>query len=210
MAVPNKAGKNIIEFNCKNGVYAVDGGSVKPLGYLTAISTEKNVDTKDIYGDGEIILSQMNDKGFTGSLEMTAKDDDLEKDLGFAMDIEQGLADVQVLGSKDVAIGAECYIVVKDQTGKAVQKTKKVWFLNVNVSPASTSLSQNTDSTNEATVSYGLTIKGTNLMGADGTTEYVDANGNKRKIFKISCLPDNPNYATFLDSVPVPKAKSTI
>lgn len=209
MAVPSKAGKNIIEFNCKNGVYSVDGSTVKPLGYLTAISTEKNIDTKDIYGDGEIILSQMNDKGSTGSLEMSARDDDLEKDLGFAMEIEQGLAEAQVLGNVDIAVGAECYIVVKDKTsGKAVQKTKKVWWLNVNVAPAGTSLSQNTDTTNEATVSYPLTIKGTNLLAKDGTSAYVDANGNTRKIFKISCLPENPNYATFLDSPPIPKAKA--
>lgn len=209
MAVPSKAGKNIIEFNCKNGVYSVDGSTVKPLGYLTAISTEKNIATKDIHGDGEIILSLMNDKGSTGSLEMTARDDDFEKDMGFEMEIEQGLAEAQVLGNVDIAVGAECYIVVKDKTsGKAVQKTKKVWWLNVNVSPAGTSLSQNTDTTNEATVSYPLTIKGTNLLGTDGTSAYVDENGNTRKIFKISCLPGNANYETFLDTVPIPKAKA--
>ena len=208
MAVPSKAGKNIIEFNCKNGVYCVDGSVVKPLGYLTAISTEKSINTKDIIGDGEIILSQITDKGSTGSLEMTARDDDFEKDLGFEMEIEQGLAECQVLESKNIAVGAECYILVKGTDGKVVQKTKKVWWLDVNVAPAGTSLAQNTDTTNEATVSYGLTIKGVNLMAKDGTTEYVDENGNTRKIFKISCLPDNPNYSTFLDSVPTPKAKA--
>ncbi len=45
-------------------------------------------------------------------------------------------------------------------------------------------------------------------MGADGVTEYFDENGNTRKIFKISCLPGNTNYETFLDAVPVPKAKA--
>ena len=211
MATPSKNGKNIIEFNCKNGVYAVYDGStygpVKPLGYLTAVSTEKNIDTKDIYGDGEIILTQMNDKGSTGSLELSARDDDFEKDLGFAMTISQGLAEAQILESKAVAIGAECYIVVKDaNTGAITQKTKKVWWLNVAVSPASTSLSQNTDTTNEATVSYPLTIKGVNLQAATGSVDYVDANGNTRRIFKVSSLPTDSGYATFLDTVPVPKA----
>lgn len=212
MATPSKNGKNIIEFNCKNGVYSLyDGsayGTVKPLGYLTAISTEKNIDTKDIYGDGEVIYSQTNDKGSTGSLELSARDDDFEKDLGFAMAISQGLAEAQILESKVVAIGAECYIVVKDANGAITQKTKKVWWLNVSVSPASTSLSQNTDTTNEATVSYPLTIKGVNLQAASGSVDYVDANGNTRRIFKVSALPTDSGYATFLDTVPTPKASA--
>ena len=208
MAIPSKNGKNIIEFNCRNGVYATSGGEVKPLGYLTAINTEKNVDTKDIYGDGEVILSQITDKGSTGSLEMTARDDDFEKDLGFALEIEQGLAEAQVISNEPISFGAECYIVVKGADGKAVTKTKKVWWLNAIVKPASTSLSQNTESTNESNASYAVTVNGEYLKNTTGNATYVDANGNTRKIYKISCLPGNTGYDTFLDSVPVPKAKS--
>lgn len=211
MAIPSKAGKDLVQFNCRNGVYSVDGQTIKPTTYLTAINTEKNIDTKPFYGDGELIYEFINDKGSTGSLETTTNDTQLEMDLGFLMEIENGnIAEVQVLSSKSIAVGAECFLLTEDEQGRAVQKVKKVWWLNVNVGPAGTSLSQTTDGINEAPVSYPLTIKGVNLMSADGVSEYVDENGNTRKVFRVSCLPNNPNYATFLDTVPVPKVKGTV
>ncbi len=204
MATPNKQGKPLIEYNCKNGVYSTDGVTVKPLGYLVGIQTDKNINTYEQYGDGELQLTLINDKGSTGSLEMTARDSDFEKDLGFSLEIAQGLADVQVLENKTIAIGAECYVTTKD----GITKTKKVWWFGVNVAPASESLSQNTDSINPSTASYSITIKGENLKTADGEEDYVDVNGNTRKIFKVSSLPTTEGYATFLDSVPTPTAKA--
>ena len=203
MATPNKANKKLIEFNCKNGVYAVDG-EVKPLGYLVSNTLEKSISTKDIYGDGELQLSVLSDRGMTGTLEMTARDDEFESDLGFVKTIAQGLADVQVLQNKTIAVGYENYILTAD----GLTKTKKVWLLGVNVAPASDSLSQNTDTTNEATASYGLTVKGVNLKASSGETDFVDENGNTLKVFKVSCLPNDTGYATFLDSVPVPTANA--
>ena len=203
MATPNKEGKKLIEFNCKNGVYAVDG-EVKPLGYLVSNTLDKSISTKDIYGDGDLQLSVLTDKGMTGTLEMTARDDDFELDLGFLMEISKGLADIQVIQNKTIAIGYETYILTKD----GVTKTKKVWLLGVNVAPASESLSQNTDTTNESTASYGITVKGVNLKSSGGTDDYVDENGNTIKVFKISSLPTDEGYANFLDSVPNPTAKS--
>lgn len=202
MATPSKQGKKLIEFNCKNGVYSVDGSEVKPLGYLVSNTLDKNIATKDIYGDGELQLSVLSDRGLTGTLEMTARDDEFETDLGFVKAIAQGLADVQVLQNKTISVGFENYILTAD----GVTKTKKVWLLGVNIAPASDSLSQNTDTTNEATASYGTTIKGVNLQGTDGT-DYVDENGNTIKVYKISCLPTDEGYATFLDSVPTPSVK---
>lgn len=203
MATPSKQGKKLIEYNCKNGVYAVDT-EVKPLGYLASVTLDKNIQTKDIYGDGELQLSILSDKGSTGTLEMTAKDDDFDKDLGFAMEIAQGLADIQVLQNKTIAVGFETYITMAD----GVTKTKKVWLLGVNVSPASDGLSQNTDTINESTASYAITVKGTNLKATGGSGDYVDANGNTIKVFKITSLPSDTNYATFLDSVPTPTQKA--
>lgn len=206
MATPSKEGKKLIEYNCKNGVYSLGGldAEIKPLGYLVSVTLDKNIQTKDIYGDGDLQLSILSDKGSNGTLEMTAKDDEFDIDLGFAMKITQGLADIQVLQNKSIAIGFECYITTTD----GITKTKKVWLLGVNVSPASDGLSQNTDTINENTASYGITVKGTNLKATGGATDYVDANGNTIKVYKITSLPSDTGYATFLDSVPVPTAKN--
>lgn len=206
MATPSKEGKTLIEYNCKNGVYNLGGddSTIKPLGYLSSITLDKNIQTKDIYGDGDLQLSILSDKGFTGTLEMTAKDDDLDVDLGFAMKISQGLAAIQVLQNKTIAIGFETYITTED----GVTKTKKVWLLGVNVSPASDGLNQNTEQINENTASYGITVKGTYLKATGGTTDYVDANGNTIKVYKVTSIPSDTGYATFLDSVPVPTVKA--
>ena len=200
----SKEGKVLIQYNCKNGVYSVDGSEVNPLGYLVSSTLDTNISTKDIYGDGELQLSILTDKGLTGSLEMTAQDEDFETDLGFLKAIEQGLARVQVLQNKTVSVGYETYITTSD----GVTKTKKVWLLGVNVSPAGESLSQNTDTTNEVTASYPLTIKGVNLKASGGSTDYVDENGNTIKVFRISSVPTDSGYSTFLDSVPTPTAKA--
>ncbi len=199
----SKAGKNFKTFNCKNGVYSVDGETVKPLTYLNAVNLDRNIATSNLYGDGEVVLALTNDSGISGTLETTAHDIDFEKDLGFIEEIAQGLADVQVSGSKTVSVGFECYDL--DDMGN--QKTKKVWLLGVNVAPASESLSQNTDSMNDSPASYGLTVKGENLKNSTGTEDYKDANGNTKKVYKISCLPTDEAYSTFFDTVPTPTAK---
>lgn len=206
MATPSKQGKTLIEYNCKNGVYSIDGSTVKPLGFLSSVTSDKNISTSEKYGDGELQLTLISDRGGTGTLELTARDYDFEKDLGFSMEIAQGLAEVQVLENKTIDVGFECYVT--DNTGAT--KTKKIWFLGVNVQPAGDSLSQNTDTTNESAASYGITIKGVNLKVATGDDDFVDTNGNTKKVFKVTSLPTDTGYATFLDSVPTPRAKASV
>ena len=197
-------GKTLIAYNIKGGKYSIDGTTVKDLGFLAGITLDKNMSTKDIYGDGELKLSLISDKGSTGSLEMTTHDEDFETDLEFLKAIAQGTAQVQILQNKNVSIGFETNIT--DDLGTT--KTKKVWLLGVNVAPAGESLTQNTETINEATCSYPLTIKGVNLKDSTGSADFVDANGNTLKVYKISSVPTDTGYATFLDSVPEPKANA--
>lgn len=204
MATPSKQDKTLIEYNCKNGVYSVDGGEVKPLTFLSSITLDRNINTTDKYGDGEIQLTLIRDSGLTGSIETTARDYDLEKDLGYVREIDGGMAEVQALENKSISIGFECYIT----DNKGVTKTKKVWLFNVNVSPASTSLSQNTDTINDNAASYSVTVKGVNLKTNSGDTDFTDENGNTLKVVKMTSLPTDTGYAEFLDSVPTPKEKA--
>ena len=199
----SKAGKDFITYNCKNGVYSVDGSEVKPLNYLVSVNLDKSITQTDKYGDGEVVVSMTTDKGYSGTLEMTAHDIDLEKDLGFVEELAQGTGDVQVLENKNINIGFEVYVM--DNAGST--KTKKIWLLNVNVAPASESYSQNTDGTNEATASYGLTVKGVNKKTVAGDEDYRDANGNTKKVFKMNALPTDNGYDTFFATVPVPTSK---
>ena len=204
MATPSKTGKTLIQYNCKNGVYSVDGTEVEPLTFLSSITTDKNTTSTDLYGDGELQVTLLSDRGSTGTLEMTARDEELEIALGFLQELSNGMGEVQVVQNKTISIGFETYYMGND----GVQKTKKVWFLGVNVSPAGETLSQSTDALNNTAASYPITIKGVNLKATGGTSDYVDANGNTIKVFKISSVPKDAGYATFLDSVPTPTQKT--
>lgn len=204
MATPSKAGKTLIQYNCKNGVYSIDGTEVEPLTFLSSITTDKNITSTDLYGDGELQVTLISDRGSTGTLEMTAHDEEFEVALGFLQELSNGMGEVQVVKNKTISIGFETYFMGND----GVQKTKKVWFLGVNVSPAGEPLSQNTDAINNSAASYPITIKGVNLKATGGTNDYVDENGNTIKVFKISSVPTNAGYETFLDSVPTPTQKS--
>lgn len=203
MATPSKAGKTLLQYNCKNGVYSIDGEQVKPLGFLASITADKNTSSSDKYGDGELQVTLISDKGSTGTLEMTARDTEFEIALGFLKELSNGLGEVQVVENKTISIGFETCMMGAD----GIQKTKKVWFLGVNVAPAGESISQTTDAINDTTASYPITIKGVNMKAVGGTTDFVDANGNTIKVFKISSVPTDSGYATFLDSVPTPTAK---
>lgn len=200
----SKEGKTLIEYNIKNVVYSVDGETIKPWTYASALQLQRSSESKDIYGDGELQLSILTDNGMTGNIDATARDTDFEKDLGFVMDMDNGTGEVSIVQNKSISIGAEVYITTADGT----TKVKKKWWFGVNITPASESLSQNTTTINEAVASYGMTVKGVPLMDSTGLAEYKDENGVGRKCFSKTSLPTDSDYAEFLSTVAKPNAKA--
>lgn len=199
----DKTGKILIQFNVKNGQYAIKSGSswtISPLTWLNSFSKEKDMDTTPIYGDGDKQLTLVNDKGFTGTLGLTAQDAQYNKALGFNMELSNGLAEVQQLSSIEHCIYFETQYTGKD----GVTKTKKTWVFGVEATAPSEAYEQNTDSINQSTVEYGITIKGVNTLAAGGETEYKDANGNTVKTFTLSKVPGDTGYDTFENTVPTP------
>lgn len=207
----SKTGKTLISFNVKNGQFAVKGSSSyespQSLTWLTKFSKEKNLSTKPIYGDGEMQITLVNDKGFTGIIGMTAQDIEYNKALGFAKDIDGGLAEVKQLSIVENALYFETDYCGKD----GVTKTKKVWVFGVETQAPSESLDQNGDDISESNVEYNLTIKGTNLKDTDGTTDYVDSTtGQTVKCYTYSKVPTDTGYSTFGSAVPVPKVQAAV
>lgn len=90
-----------------------------------------------------------------------------------------------------------------------IRKAKKTWVFGVQVSPPNDSFTQDQDDITQSAADYAYTAYGVDLLDAEGETAYVDENGQKTKVFTWSKKPTDSGYATFLDSVPVPKAAST-
>ena len=203
----DKTGKTLIGFNVKNGQFAMpsaEGGFDTPqaLTWLTRFSKEKNMSTKPLYGDGELQITFVNDRGFTGTVGMTAQDMEYNKALGIAKEIEGGVAEIKQLSIIEHALYFETDFCGKD----GVTKTKKVWVFGVETQAPSESYDQNTEDINESNVEYSITIKGVTLKDSTGTADYVDSKtGQVLKCFTYSKVPTDEGYATFGDSVPVPK-----
>lgn len=203
-----KDGKTLVQFNVKNGVYAVaadgDGtATVKPLTYMNTFSKERSPQTKQIYGDGEVQDTLVTEKSVSGALGVTARDKEFERDLGFTEEMANGEGDVALSSFKRAHLGFETEVKEKGKPAKV----KKVWVFNAEVMPASESLTQNQDDITPSTADYSYTAYGVNLKNSTGTSDYVDENGQTKKVFTLSCMPGEDGYETFLESVPIPKIK---
>lgn len=207
--VNKKEGKTLVQHNVSDAVYAVraeDGtpGTVKPMTYMNTFSKERAPQTTAIYGDGVMQDEIVVENTISGNAGTTARDIDFEKDMGFSKELASGIAEMAMTSLVRCDYGFKTSV---KEAGKP-EKVKKVWVLNAAFRPANESLTQDQDSITQSTFEYPYTAYGDYLKDSAGTSDYVDENGAKHKVFTLSCMPGEEGYNTFLENVPIPKIKA--
>lgn len=202
-------GTNLIRFNCKNGKFCLSAANVQvtDLNYLTKFSWQPDVSTKKIYGDGEIQMELVNDKGSTFTLGMTGECKEYEVAMKRIKDIASGTANLKQNSLVPHNIYLECNVANKGEA----QKIMKVWILNVTTEAPQETLDQSQEDVNESGVEIVGYCKGVALLQPGTSTEQaVDADGNPLFVTKVTCLPGQEGYANFGSAVPVPREATPV
>lgn len=198
-------GKNkLLKFNVKNVKYSILTagvyGSVLDLAYANGISLEADYNEKKLYGDGTLIGVIGDDKGKTGTLSVINIEAEYEKACGRAMDVVGGLADI---GQRKSQAHAIYYEVEAYEDGDTI--TIKNWLLNCVTGKPNEAYEQTQDDPTINTYDYPITVLGELLQNAAGDADAVDLNGNTTMVYRITAVPTDAGFATFGDTVPMPK-----
>lgn len=205
MANRNKAaayhGVENVKFAPKvNQGYAAGEAILKVL-YAKSLNPSALLEAVEQYADDRLLFRVPNDKGYDVELGTTAPDPELDKSAGFALEGASGLLAVQMV---NYARGA-LYYEYSERDENGVASKVKCWMFNVEIGKGSGTHATDESSVSFGTYTYPARVYGDDLMDEGGTKEYVDDNGMGRKVFMYTARPGDADYATFGDTVPVPK-----
>lgn len=196
--------KTLLRFNIANAAFAMGSTSPVSFGSARKIALESDVSSKKIFGDGEVILHVLNDKGMTAVLTLNEVCEEYEVANGRKVKLTSGIADRQQIDCQSHAV----YFETKGALADGSTVIVKTWLLGVkSISRPSDNLEQSTDDINEHEIEYNLEVRGVKLKDATGTNNYVDAKGNEVSIYKVTSVPGDDGYDTFGEAVPVPTMK---
>lgn len=195
-------GKSLVKFNVQNPKYAMplaDGwGAPKSLGDARKIALEANTSTKNIYGNGRVICTIINDKGKTGTLSVNTVPDEYEVDMGRKIVTARGIADI-----KQTEIVRHClYFETCEMREGNMQTVAKTWAYNIASTRPAESYEQTEDDITESAFELPLDIIGVPVMNADGTPH--KRNGVTVYAWQMTVTPEDPEYDTFGDAVVLP------
>ncbi len=193
---------------CANAKYKASGevASVTNLDYVKSISLDPQINKTPQHANNRLVLNVASDNGYTGNLGVTAKDPELEKAIGRA--VETATGEIAIVGGAGVTRLDGLYYEFKEEREKLPPIVIKVWLLNVEISPASENASTDADSIEFGAYEYPITVYGDPLKTSTGDADYVDENGNRLTCFMIISKPGDAGYAAFGNTVPTPKAKA--
>lgn len=130
---------------------------------------------------------------------------ELEKAAGFALEGANGLITTNIASYLRGALYYE--FLELDEDGK--QSVVKCWMFNVEIGKGSATYTTAKGSVEFGAYSYPFRAYGDPLKDSEGTDDYKDERGVGRTAYLYTCRPDDTGYATFGDTVPVPKVAAT-
>ena len=168
------------KFNIKNLKYKNANGEWKNMSYATSLTLDANFAEKNIYGDGELIASIPNDKGFTGTIGVTDLDLNYEVFLGRKIKTADGITDV---AQRKQVVHDLYYEIDAFIDGEKV--TIKNWLYNCVVGKPSEAYAQTEDDINITAFELPLTVMG-KIELTEEEVEY--------KVFRTTKYPDDAEY----------------
>lgn len=190
---------------CVRGEGGAAGSTVASLAFAKSISFEPAVETLDVYANDQKVLALISDKGYSGEFGTTAQDRTFETSLGQSIEVENGTADINIIGYKRFDM---YYEYTEYTSSNNLPYTVKVWVLNVEASKATKEYNTNEDTPTIGEYLYPITVYGDKILDKEGTNTYKDANGNELVATRVIAVPSDTGYATFGDSVPKVKMKT--
>lgn len=200
-----------IRFNVKNVKYAIkkENGqydtTIKDLAFCHSLTLESEYEEKKVYGDGTPIATVATDKGMQGTISVVTVASEYDKDCGRLLETDKGTATIQQKKSVSHAIYFENEA---NLDGKII--IVKNWLLNCTSGKPSETYEQTQENPQFNNIEYPINVLGELLRKTNDETFYVDENGQTINIYKITALPTDTGYATFENSVPLPKHKQTL
>ncbi len=196
---------NLVRFNIQNAKYAL-GTKIASFGTATKMSLETDTSTKQIYGDGKIICTLINERGKTGVLTLNNICDVYEIAMGRKMNTSAGLADIKQTKVVEHNIYFEVCNITKTDEDIIKTTVAKTWLFGcVSTARPSEAYDQTTTDINESSFELPFTVNGTNLKNAEGTGNYIDEDGNELIALQVTKVPGDDGYEDFEKTVPIPK-----
>lgn len=172
-----------------------------PMLFAKNLNLNPVLEAVEQFGDNALIFRVPKDDGYEGQLGAVAPDFELEKSAGYAMEGADGLIRTNMPYYTRGALYYE--FKETDETGR--DSMTKVWLYNVELGKGTENYTGDTKSISFGEYQYPIRAYGDKVMAATGNAEYRDERGLGRIAAMMICRPEDASYATFGDTVPVPK-----
>lgn len=175
------------------------GTTMVDVPYAQSIALSTVLNNTDRYADNRLVLQIPSDDGYDGTFGASARNDDLEKALGYLNETAAGLVKTNI----PYYSRGDFFYTFKAEFENAPAQVYKVWLLNVQCGKTAENANTDTNSINFGAYEYPIRVYGDNAVTSDGDP-YLDENGFKRVVTMIVSRPGDSGYDTFENEVPDP------